>query len=342
MANKPKYLDWITSNDPVKISEPIDAKKSNGFVYKERPPFQYLNWLFNLIDKWFGYIGSEIDQFSVESEEPASMSITVRGGRKWDGSTYTTKTDLTLGPITAPTTNPRIDRVVLNRSTLVASIVTGAESATPVAPTIPANSLPLAQISLLTTTTAIDQTMITPETSMYHEVNATTGAPGTVELATNAETQTGTDAARVVTPAGLQSKVASTSAKGIAELATGSETLAGTDASRVVTPAGLLFARKPNTVDHGSKSANYTLDMSDGELHTVEFTANAILTISSSYTIDKATIAVKTNGNTITVSGVDNNPVTLTASANVQDIVGFVKSFGKITTVGLMDNVSAV
>ena len=70
-------------------------------------------------------------------------------------------------------------------------------------------------------------------------VTATTTVEGKVELATNAETTTGTDAARVVTPAGLQAKVASATAKGIAELATTAETVTGTDTGRTVTPAGL-------------------------------------------------------------------------------------------------------
>ena len=68
---------------------------------------------------------------------------------------------------------------------------------------------------------------------------ATTGAPGIVELATDAETQAGTDATRAVTPAGLASRTATDARAGIVELATDAETQAGTDATRAVTPAGL-------------------------------------------------------------------------------------------------------
>ena len=64
---------------------------------------------------------------------------------------------------------------------------------------------------------------------------------GLVELATSAETITGTDTERAVTPTGLQAKVSSTSAKGIVELATDAETQAGTDTERAITPAGLAF-----------------------------------------------------------------------------------------------------
>lgn len=66
---------------------------------------------------------------------------------------------------------------------------------------------------------------------------------GLVELATNAETVAGTDDVRVVTPAGLgsvlTSLVATDSVKGLVELATNSETTTGTDTTRAVTPASL-------------------------------------------------------------------------------------------------------
>lgn len=60
-----------------------------------------------------------------------------------------------------------------------------------------------------------------------------------IELASSAETITGTDAAKGVTPAGLQAKVASAIAKGIIELATDAEAMAVTDAERAVTAHGL-------------------------------------------------------------------------------------------------------
>lgn len=58
--------------------------------------------------------------------------------------------------------------------------------------------------------------------------DASTTVKGIVELATDAETQTGTDAVRAVTPASLQSKVASETAIGLVELATDAEAQAFT------------------------------------------------------------------------------------------------------------------
>lgn len=85
--------------------------------------------------------------------------------------------------------------------------------------------------------------------------DASTTVKGIVELATDAETITGTDATRAVTPSNLQAKVASSTARGIVELATDAEALTGSDTTRAVTPANLqakidaLVAAAPGTLD---------------------------------------------------------------------------------------------
>lgn len=80
-------------------------------------------------------------------------------------------------------------------------------------------------LTITTTTIAVD--------------SASTSVDGIVELATSAETITGTDTARAVTPAGLQAKVASTTALGIAEASIASEVNTGTDTARYVSPDSL-------------------------------------------------------------------------------------------------------
>lgn len=65
--------------------------------------------------------------------------------------------------ITAPTTNPRIDRVVIDQYTGAASVVTGTEAASPAAPDIPAGTLPVCRVALATSTTAITNALITDE-----------------------------------------------------------------------------------------------------------------------------------------------------------------------------------
>jgi hypothetical protein len=62
---------------------------------------------------------------------------------------------------------------------------------------------------------------------------------GIAELATTAETNAGTDDARIVTPAKLAGRTATETRTGIIEIATQSETDAGADDARAVTPAKL-------------------------------------------------------------------------------------------------------
>ena len=71
---------------------------------------------------------------------------------------------------------------------------------------------------------------------------ASTTVAGLVERATDAETQTGTDATRYVSPASLSARTATTTRTGVVELATNAETITGTDSARAVTPAGLTSA----------------------------------------------------------------------------------------------------
>ena len=68
---------------------------------------------------------------------------------------------------------------------------------------------------------------------------ATTEVVGVVELATNAETQAGTDATRAVTPAGLSSRTATETRAGLASVATQAQTDTGADDATIVTPKKL-------------------------------------------------------------------------------------------------------
>lgn len=86
------------------------------------------------------------------------------------------------------------------------------------------------------------------ETAYWSLAFATYGASseifaGSIELATQAETNTGTDDARAVTPLKLATYVtqrqATESLKGVAEVATDAEITTGTDDARIVTPLKL-------------------------------------------------------------------------------------------------------
>lgn len=89
------------------------------------------------------------------------------------------------------------------------------------------------------TLTTKDGTVINLGSIVTGISDATTGGKGVVELATDVETQAGTDSARAVTPLGLAAVVASAAGRGLVELATNAETTTGTDTVRAVTPAGV-------------------------------------------------------------------------------------------------------
>ncbi|MBA4852087.1 hypothetical protein [Emticicia sp. BO119] len=82
-------------------------------------------------------------------------------------------------------------------------------------------------------------TVTTPGHYIFLESNrgqASTSVLGLTTYATNAETQTGTETLKAVTPAGLASLTASETRAGLAEIATQTETNTGTDDVRYITP----------------------------------------------------------------------------------------------------------
>lgn len=113
-------------------------------------------------------------KFAVHENGTPDMHVVVDPGPVFDGSTLTEKAAQTLGPVTAPTTNPRIDRVVIDQVDGTASIVTGSEAASPSPPAIPAGKFPLAQISLVVSQSSILNLDISDERA-FGDVGGATG-----------------------------------------------------------------------------------------------------------------------------------------------------------------------
>jgi hypothetical protein len=103
------------------------------------------------------------DNFAPHAVGFPNMTIAVDAGHFMIGQTLVEKPAQTSPAITPPANNARIDRVVIDNLTGLVSVVTGAESATPSAPDIPAGKSPVAQIILQVGTTAITNSMITDE-----------------------------------------------------------------------------------------------------------------------------------------------------------------------------------
>lgn len=85
----------------------------------------------------------------------------------------------------------------------------------------------------------------------FFNPSATTEMEGVVELATDAETITGTDPHRAVTPFSLNARTSEESRTGLAQLATLAEVIAGQNAKKIVTPKALVDALSNIHEDYG-------------------------------------------------------------------------------------------
>lgn len=88
----------------------------------------------------------------------------------------------------APVGNPRIDRIVLNPATGAIQVVAGTPAASPVAPAIPTNRLPICKVTLQPSSTVISASMITDERAMPTGTAALRDVgTGATQIPTNAD-----------------------------------------------------------------------------------------------------------------------------------------------------------
>lgn len=93
-----------------------------------------------------------------------NMTVLVDAGSLIASGTRISQPQQVTGAFTAPGSNSRIDRVVIDAVTGTISVVAGTVAASPVAPAIPAGKLPCCQVGpILPGTTAITDSMITDE-----------------------------------------------------------------------------------------------------------------------------------------------------------------------------------
>ncbi len=135
--------------------------------------------------------------FLVNANSTPNMTVVVSAGTIQVGNVVVAKTSQTTSTITAPSSHPRIDRVVVDMVSGVASVITGTESVSPSAPAVPYGKYACAQILLQTTTTAITQSLITDERPDLWSVEV-----GTSSLSSASTTDLGSVNAKVITVTG--------------------------------------------------------------------------------------------------------------------------------------------
>jgi len=116
--------------------------------------------------------------------------------------------------LVAPVTDPRNDIMVIDSSTGVLSVIAGAENASPVDPAITSGKLPIGRIKMYVGMTAItnndiDEDLREDLKTASNPASASETAEGLIEIATQTETNTGTDNDRAVTPLKLKANLAS-------------------------------------------------------------------------------------------------------------------------------------
>lgn len=101
--------------------------------------------------------------FAPHEQSTPNMTVRLDAGYIFAGGVLTEVAAQNSATITAPSTNPRIDRIVVDLLTGAVSVVTGVQGASPSAPAIPAGKAPVARVLLQTSSTAITNSMLTDE-----------------------------------------------------------------------------------------------------------------------------------------------------------------------------------
>ena len=101
--------------------------------------------------------------FAPHAQATPNMTVVVNAGAVFDGGVLTPVAAQSTGTFTAPVSNPRIDRIVINPANGGILTVTGTEATSPLPPAISLGFLPIAQVLLQTSSAAITNLMITDE-----------------------------------------------------------------------------------------------------------------------------------------------------------------------------------
>jgi hypothetical protein len=143
------------------------------------------------------HVGKRIaDCFGPHAKATPDMNVLLDAGNVLNDITLTEIAQQMVGPFTAPSTHPRIDRIVIDKLTGVASIITGTQATTPAAPAITDDKAPVCQVLLQTSSAAITNAMITDE----RVGGASSGVAVKLKLSTD-QTVTGTASETTVTAA---------------------------------------------------------------------------------------------------------------------------------------------
>lgn len=123
------------------------------------------------------------DAFAPHAQATPNMTVALDAGFRYDprAASLTAVAAQSTGAITAPVSNSRIDRVVIDAATGAVSVITGTPGVSPAVPALTAGKLPVAQVLLTSASTAIANSMITDERAVWGA--AVAGIPWSIATA---------------------------------------------------------------------------------------------------------------------------------------------------------------
>lgn len=134
-----------------------------SYSFREMNPYMDVPGYLNQLGGDVNVLSRLAAAFAVNELTPPAMAVIVQAGAALRDGNVVEIAARTTPIITAPPSNPRIDRVVLNPLTDALLVVQGIEAASPVPPLVPVGYLPLAKIALTPAMTAITNAAITDE-----------------------------------------------------------------------------------------------------------------------------------------------------------------------------------
>lgn len=149
-ANSRKHYTYKLAT----LTRTATAAINAGMVADMRKPF---------VDRRLSVFERIAGAFAPHEQSAPNMTVRLDAGYVFSVPTLTEVAAQSSATMVAPTTNPRIDRIVVDAVTGAVSVVTGVQGASPVAPAIPANKVPVAQVLLQTSSTVISNGMLTDE-----------------------------------------------------------------------------------------------------------------------------------------------------------------------------------
>lgn len=141
----------MSATNPVGTFVPTNNTTQTGAAYK------------NQIDSNFAVAQRIIDAYAPRPAATPNMTVVVDPGNIFANGTLTEVASQTTPTFTAPSGNPRIDRVCVNTTTGALTVTAGTPASSPVPPAIPSGYFPCAQVLLTPSTTAIGASNIYDE-----------------------------------------------------------------------------------------------------------------------------------------------------------------------------------